>query len=109
MEKIEKTWGDTRLIFDNGSIHIYIANINKNQSSSKHYHEHKNNIFYLQSGLLKVIKWEEDNSLIEHVLQPGDSIDIKNGIKHQFFSLEDSVLVEIYYTNLNHEDIIRYI
>jgi len=109
MEKIEKAWGYTNLIFDNGFIHIYIANILKNKSCSKHYHEHKNNIFYLQSGLLKVIVWQEDGSSMEHILEPGDSIDIRHKLKHQFFSLEDSVLIEIYYTTLNHEDIIRYI
>lgn len=109
MKNIKKVWGDTSLIFDNGSVHVYVANISKNKSCSKHCHEHKNNIFYLQSGLLKVLIWEEDTAPIEHILQAGDSIDIKCGLKHQFFSLEDSILVEIYYTTLNHEDIIRYI
>lgn len=107
---IEKPWGFTQLIFDNNTIHIYLANINKNQYCSKHYHKYKNNFFFLQSGSLIIRTWgDQDDDPVDHILNPKESIEIKAGIWHQFIAKEDSILIEIYSINLDHEDIIRHI
>ena len=103
---IEKNWGKTCKLFNNDSSEFYIAWINKDKQSSKHYHSNKSNYFYVISGKLKVLEWRSD-TIFENSLGPGDYLTIEPKTWHQFICIEDCILVEIYWITINDEDIIR--
>jgi quercetin dioxygenase-like cupin family protein len=52
--------------------------------------------------------WDTD-IINEHKLLAGDKILVKNNTWHQFLATEESILLEIYYSTIDHEDIIRHI
>lgn len=106
MNIIEKKWGKTCKLFSNDSSEFYIAWIDKNGESSKHFHSNKHNYFYVISGKLKVLEWKSDK-IFENSLGPGDSLTIEPKIWHQFICTENCILIEIYWIKINNEDIIR--
>jgi quercetin dioxygenase-like cupin family protein len=106
MNKIEKIWGETSELLNINNVSINRLNITKNSKCSKHYHQHKYNVFYIENGSIFVHTWQ-DNKIISTLLNKGDSLVISPGIEHQFESVEDSIVYEIYYTSLDNNDIIR--
>jgi hypothetical protein len=53
-------------------------------------------------------EWKNDYDLIDDtILYSGDMCSIKPGTYHEFHGLADSVVYEIYYTELLNEDIVR--
>ena len=108
MHKQSKKWGETSLIFDNNNIHIYQAKINKDQLCSKHYHKYKHNLFFVQTGTLEVRVWHDDQ-MQTHILSSEDKLSIPPGLWHQFKAIDECIILEIYYTEILHNDIIRYI
>lgn len=63
-------------------------------------------MFFVESGKIIVRRWEQD-SIIDTILSNQNSITIEPNIYHQFESLEDSIVYEIYYTKLDSDDMIR--
>lgn len=106
MNKFGKIWGFSSNIFLNEFVQIDRIEILKEQSCSKHLHEHKYNMFFVESGKILVHKWE-NNTKNTIVLNAKDSTIIQPNIYHQFEALEDSIVYEIYYIKLNNDDIIR--
>jgi quercetin dioxygenase-like cupin family protein len=106
MNKSAKVWGITSEIFSNDSSSIHRIEIVKDQFCSKHLHEYKYNMFFVENGKILVHKWE-NNTKNTIVLNPKDSTVIEPNIYHQFEALEDSVVYEIYYNKLNNNDIVR--
>lgn len=106
MNKTGKIWGLTSEIFTNNNVSIHRIEINKNQKCSKHLHRYKYNMFFVESGKIIVHRWEQE-LVIDTILNNQDSITIEPNIYHQFESLEDSIVYEIYYTKLDNNDIIR--
>lgn len=104
----QKIWGETTLVFDNNTIHVYMAHIKKDGYSSKHYHKYKHNLLFVDSGCLLLKRWDSNEQIIETILNKGESIIVPNEQWHQFVAKENTVLLEIYYTILNHEDITRF-
>ena len=63
---------------------------------SWHYHKLKDEVFFVQSGKIKLFHgWEDD---IEHahitILERGDKFHVYRGLRHQMFAIEDSDLFE---------------
>lgn len=106
MNKTGKIWGVTSEIFTNDSTSIHRIEINKNQKCSKHFHEHKYNMFFVETGKIIVYRWEQD-AVISSLLKSEESLIISPKIWHQFEALEDSIVYEIYYIKLDNNDIIR--
>lgn len=106
MNKYGKIWGYTSEIFSNDNVSIHRIKILNGHVCSKHYHQYKYNIFFVESGNIIVYRWE-NNFKIGTSLSEGQSINIEPNIYHQFEALEDSIVYEIYYTKTNNEDIIR--
>jgi mannose-6-phosphate isomerase-like protein (cupin superfamily) len=103
-----KIWGSTQCIFNKNNVSIYRIAINKNAKCSKHYHLHKFNTFFIESGVLKISIYQKDYPLVdETILKSGDSTTVKPGLFHIFEALEDTIAYEIYYTELNEDDIFR--
>ena len=68
----------------------------KDKKCSWHYHKIKDEVFYLQSGKLKVRYSDGDDieatSIV--ILNPGDKFHVYPGLRHQMEALEDSELFE---------------
>jgi len=103
-----KIWGVTRQIFNQNNVEIHRIEINKGYKCSKHVHNHKYNIFSVESGKILVREWKNEYSLIdETTLSKEQMCIIKPGNYHEFHGLENSIVYEIYYVTLNTDDILR--
>lgn len=108
MNKQGKIWGYTQELFTKNNVSIHRIKINKDSCCSKHYHQHKHNIFYVESGKILVQEWKREYDLLdETVLEAGQMCSVPPMNYHKFVGLEDSVVYEIYYVDLDNTDIIR--
>jgi len=91
-----KGWGHELWIVNNEKYCGKILFIKKGKRCSWHYHEVKDETFYLQTGKLKVWLSNSDNrsEAYEKILTSGDSLHIYTGLRHQMLALEDSELFE---------------
>ena len=106
--KTGKIWGSTKEVLNKNNVSIHRIEITKGSSCSKHYHDHKYNVFFVEKGKLLIRHWQNDYDLIdETVLLPGESCNIPPKHYHQFIGLEDSIAYEIYYVELDDKDIYR--
>lgn len=107
MNKEGKIWGENLLIFKNDVVQINQVYIKKGGRCSKHKHNHKNNIFFIQKGKLFVEQWRANDIVDETILVDRDMLDIDSQIYHRFTALEDTQAIEIYYLNIDIQDIDR--
>ena len=106
--KAGKIWGKTELIHANGVLEFHRIEYKKDVACSKHKHEFKWNGFFVESGKMKVLVWQKDYDLVdETILNPGDFMQVKPGVFHQFVGLEDGVAFELYWAEFDHNDIKR--
>lgn len=106
--KYGKIWGETQNIFNKNNVSINRVIIHKNSMCSKHYHAHKTNVFFVEKGKIKIQVWQNDYDLLdETILHDGESMEVHSGVKHRFIGLEDSIVYEIYYIELDDKDIVR--
>jgi len=103
-----KVWGSTELLEANCSLEYHRLVINKGGVCSKHKHEFKWNGFFVETGALIIRVWQNDYELVdETILAPGDYTKIKPGVYHQFEAVERTIAYELYWSEFNHNDIIR--
>lgn len=107
MKKEGKIWGTNILLFNNGVVQINQISIKKGGRCSKHKHEHKNNVFFIQKGKLLVEEWKTNGLIDSTILEDEQSTEIKSGIYHRFTAIEETIAIEIYYLSLEENDIIR--
>lgn len=108
MKKEGKIWGDNILLFNNSNIQINQIYIKKGGRCSRHKHQYKNNMFFIQDGLLKIEKWNDSGLIDTTILKAEQTTEIPSGIDHRFTALEDTRALEIYYPNsVDEMDIIR--
>lgn len=106
--KAGKVWGETHLLEANGVLEFHHININKGGVCSKHKHGFKWNGFYVVSGRLIVRVWKNNYDLVdETVLSAGQYTKVPPGEYHQFEALEDTVALELYWAQFDHDDIQR--
>ncbi len=96
IKHVPKGWGYEKWIVNKSEYCGKLLYFNKNKRCSWHYHKIKDEVFYLQSGKLKVLYGESDK--IEYakeiILEPGQNFYIYPGLRHQMIALEDSELFE---------------
>lgn len=103
-----KIWGSTSLIESNGLFEFHKINTKKDGVCSKHLHKYKWNGFYVHSGKLLIRVWQNDYDLVdETILSDGEYSKVAPGLYHQFECLEDCIAFELYWSELNHNDIER--
>ena len=103
-----KIWGNTQLLFNKSNVEIHRLIINKGGYCSKHKHKHKYNMFFVESGIIEVHVEKNDYHLIDTtVLTAGDITIVKPGEYHWFKGLNTGVVYEIYWTELDSNDIDR--
>lgn len=97
MKIYEKSWGYEKWIVNNEMFCGKILHINKNASGSYHYHKIKNEVFYVQSGKIKLRYSSDDDITLadEIVLNCGEKFEIPVNLRHQIIGLEESDIFEI--------------
>lgn len=97
-----KGWGWEDCIVNNDEFCGKILHFNKGSRFSAHFHKEKREVFFVKSGLLKVVGINtEDASKYEIELRENDVLDIPRGAIHQIFALEESEIIEF---STHHED-----
>jgi quercetin dioxygenase-like cupin family protein len=96
---VKKDWGH-ELIFANNSAQNYcgkILHIKKGHKFSMHFHDVKQETFYVLKGLVKVclvdVRSKNGDQSCE-TFHPGVCIDIPRLLPHQIEALEDSEIIE---------------
>lgn len=103
-----KIWGKTQEIFHFNNVEIHRIEAKANSFCSKHKHNHKHNMFFVESGVLMIDIWKNDYDLLDKTtLTKGESTVVKPGEYHRFTAIEDTIAYEIYWTELLSDDITR--
>lgn len=105
--KAGKVWGKTEAIFARNNVEIHRIEVEKGGYCSKHRHDHKWNMFFVESGELEVVVWKGDDSHDSTLLLSGDNTAVPPGESHQFRAVTDVIAYEVYWTELNTNDIVR--
>jgi tellurite resistance-related uncharacterized protein len=108
MFKQGKIWGNTSLIFNLNNVEIHRLECIKNGYCSKHKHINKFNMFFVETGKLKIEIWKEKDLIDETILNKHEECIIEPDQFHRFTCLEDGTIVyEIYWVKIDENDIIR--
>ena len=105
-----KVWGNTSMIFHENNVEMSRIEVKKGGYCSKHKHQHKFNLFFIEKGILKITVYRQDaGQTMEDItiLKDRDSTYVEPSLFHCFEALEDTVAYEIYWTELDVNDIER--
>jgi len=94
-KEVEKVWGKELWIVNRSYCGKKLI-LNKGFRCSMHYHENKDETFYILKGKVLI---EIGNK--KQIMLPGDSAWIPPGAKHRFTGLENSEIMEF---STHHED-----
>ncbi|SRR5581483_6794456 len=93
---VPKLWGYEKWLENNDKYCCKLLALNKGYQCSLHYHNDKDEMFYISKGHVRL----ESDGKISH-MREGDYQRIKPGTKHRFRGIEDSVIIEV---STHHED-----
>ena len=103
-----KVWGQTELVHSNSALEFHRIEYKNGFKCSEHAHKHKWNGFFVESGVMIVRVWQDDQGLIdETILNAGDFTSVAPGKIHQFEGISDGVAFELYWANFSVHDIQR--
>ena len=107
---VNKGWGYEEILTNTEKYCSKILHMNKGKMFSWHYHEIKDETFYVENGKIKLIYSYDDDMLNaeETVLNPGDVFHVTTGLRHRIVGLENSRIFE-FSTQHFEEDSIRLI
>lgn len=96
MEIIHKGWGFEKIIVNNDKYCGKILHFFKGGKCSFHYHEQKDETFYVHTGKLLVkYGYSDDINLASEItLSAGDSFYVPPRLIHQMIALEDTDMFE---------------
>ena len=96
MTHVKKGWGWERWIVNCEEYCGKLLFFENGKRCSWHYHKLKDEVFYLQSGLMMVYHSEGDDltTADQTLLIPGDNFHVYRGLRHQMVALQDSELFE---------------
>ena len=105
---VPKGWGFEKWIVNNDEYCGKLLYFIKGKRCSWHYHILKDEVFYIQSGKIKVSFSTEDDleQATSVILEKGDNFHVFRGLRHQMLALEDTELFEFSTTHYD-EDSIR--
>jgi dTDP-4-dehydrorhamnose 3,5-epimerase-like enzyme len=96
----QKRWEEERgefvqIAYQEGIYHLAAFEIRKGFSRGNHYHEKKEEIFYVFGGKIKASFIDMDTLQREEgIFEKGDKIRVKPRCGHLFCGLEDTVVIE---------------
>ena len=103
--KAGKIWGQTELLLRNSALEFHRIEYKAKVQCSKHKHTFKWNGFFIETGQMLVRVWYDDYGLVdETILNPGDFMQVKPGLYHQFEGIKDGIAFELYWSELNPPD-----
>ena len=93
---VPKGWGFEKWIVNNSEYCGKLLYFVKGKKCSWHYHELKDEVFYIQSGrvLVKYSDGDDITKANELILGPGDNFHVYRGLRHRVIALEDTELFE---------------
>ena len=95
-----KRWEEERgefvqIAYEEAIRHLAAFEIRKGFSRGNHYHEKKEEIFYVFQGRIKATFIDMDTlQKQERILEKGDKIRVKPRCGHLFYGLEDTLVIE---------------
>jgi len=108
IKHVPKGWGYEKWIVNTEEYCGKLLFLDEGKRCSWHYHNLKDETFYLQSG--KILLYYGDTDSIDEakdiILEPGDKFHIYRGLRHQMIAIESSELFE-FSTQHFDEDSIR--
>ena len=107
MIKEGKVWGQTIPLLQSPAVEIHRINIELGGYCSKHAHQSKYNAFYVLSGELEIKRWKDYKLVDSTWLKKYDWSIVPPGEYHQFMAHQKTEALELYWTELNHNDIMR--
>jgi len=107
---VPKGWGFEKWIVNKEEYCGKLLYIGQGRKCSWHYHNLKDETFYIHSGSVKLLYSDNDNIELANLihLKKGDTFHIYPGLRHQMEALEDTELFE-FSTQHFDEDSIRLI
>lgn len=103
-----KVWGHTIPVFCKNNVELNKLKLEKGHQCSKHIHDAKYNMFYVIEGKIKVKIWKNDYDLVDETILTADQGTVVSPKEHHRFEvLEDSIILEVYWVELNVNDIQR--
>ena len=93
---VPKGWGFEKWIVNNDEYCGKLLYFVKGKKCSFHYHQLKDETFYVHSGkiLLKYSEGDDLENAEEIILNRGDNFHVYRGLRHQMIALEDTELFE---------------
>jgi len=93
---VPKGWGFEKWIVNCSEYCGKLLYFVKGRKCSWHYHIKKDEVFYIQSGKIKVYFSDNDDleGSKEIVLGPGDNFHVYRGLRHRMEAIEDTELFE---------------
>ena len=93
---VPKGWGFEKWIVNCEQYCGKLLYFVKDKRCSWHYHKLKDEVFYIQSGKIR-LKYAADDDIMnasEVILNKGDNFHVYTGLRHQMIALEDTELFE---------------
>ena len=93
---VPKGWGFEKWIVNCEKYCGKILFIAKDKKCSWHYHDKKDEVFYVQSGKIRISYGLTDDieASTTKILERGDKFHVPIGMRHQMYGLEDTELFE---------------
>lgn len=95
IKNVDKVWGREEWIV-NREYCGKLLYLNKGHQCSLHYHNNKDETFYVLEGKV-LMEYNKDKK----TMVKGETIHIPQKMKHRFFGLEDSIIIEF---STHHKD-----
>jgi len=89
-EQKEKPWGYERPLAEFQGLFLKELFLRKGKSSSRHYHEEKDEFFYIVKGQVRVLLADK-----ELLLTAGDTLHIPPGQEHRIEPIKDTLILEL--------------
>lgn len=106
VRRVDKPWGHEELFaLVDGKFCGKAIHVNAGHSLSLQYHEQKEEVISVQSGLLRVEVGHHESALEEFEMHPGESIHLVPGTRHRVTAVVDTVMLEASTTELM--DVVR--
>ncbi len=93
---VPKGWGFEKWIVNCEEYCGKLLYFAKGKMCSWHYHELKDEVFYIQSGKI-LVKYSDGDDITkakEKILGPGDNFHVYRGLRHRMIALQDTELFE---------------
>ena len=93
---VPKGWGFEKWIVNCEEYCGKILFIAKDKQCSWHFHKQKDEVFYVQSGKIKIYYGWDDNIDLASIafLERGSKFHVPTGLRHRMYALEDTELFE---------------